>query len=272
MLGERIKAVQKKLDTVVRRRGQSRRQRTRTGARSVSLVGYTNAGKSTLFNALTAAHVLAADKLFATLDPTMRRLPVPGLSDVVLADTVGFIGHLPHGLVEAFKATLEEVANADLLLHVVDATDPDVDQRISQVNEVLSEIGARELPTIIVYNKMDALAAASPRFSGELNAEGQAVAVAVSAKTGAGLPALIAAVGGRLGVTTPAEVLLQAGDGKTRAWLYRLGAVIDEHVRDDGSLALTVQADAELLDHLRRQPSVLLRPEGPLPRISPLPN
>jgi len=156
MLSERIRATEKRLQAVGVRRDQGRRRRQRGQVRTISLVGYTNAGKSTLFNALTTAGVLVEDKLFATLDPTMRRVQIPGLGDVVLADTVGFISHLPHALVNAFKATLEEVASADLLLHVVDASYADPRTRIDQVNRVLDEIGARDLPTLLVLNKVDA--------------------------------------------------------------------------------------------------------------------
>ena len=248
MLSERVKNVEKKLLTVARRRQQGRRRRQRGHVRTVSLVGYTNAGKSTLFNALTTSQVMVEDKLFATLDPTMRRVSVPGAGDVVLADTVGFISNLPHSLVEAFKATLEEVANADLLLHVVDVSSEEMDERIRQVESVLEEIGARQIPTIMVLNKIDALQGDAARNFG-----GDRVAVAVSAKTGAGLDALIEAVGARLGVTAPTQVLLRPDEGKTRAWLYGIGAVIDEQIREDGSLALTLQADQDLLARLDRR-------------------
>ncbi len=248
MITDRIKGLEKKLATVARRRGQGRRRRRRGHVRSVSLVGYTNAGKSTLFNALTTAGVLAENKLFATLDPTMRRLNVPGVGDVVLADTVGFISHLPHSLVEAFKATLEEVANADLLLHVVDASAEDVDARIRQVEAVLEEIGAREVPALMVLNKVDALnGTPAVQLGNRTNA------VAVSALTGEGLDGLVDAIAERLGVTAPTEVLLAPGEGKTRAWLYGIGAVLDERIHEDGSLALTVQADQELLARLGRR-------------------
>jgi len=283
-LGERVKAVRARLDRVVARRSQNRRRRDRGGARTVALVGYTNAGKSTLFNALTRGGVLTEDKLFATLDPTMRQLPVPGAGEVVLADTVGFIDALPHTLIEAFKATLEEVVNADLLLHLVDATDPLQAERIVQVREVLDEIGAADLPSLVVFNKIDALDAESrarvaqpqvwlrPLASAE-SPEARAVgSLAVSALTGEGLERLRDAIAAALGVCAPAEVVLPAEDGKTRAWLYRLGAVLAERVRDDGRLALTVQGDRALLDRLERLPRVLLRADGPLPKISPLPN
>lgn len=245
MLSHRIRNVQGKLDTVARRRGQGRRRRQRSYARSVSLVGYTNAGKSSLFNALTCAKVVAEDKLFATLDPTMRRLAIPGMEDVILGDTVGFISQLPHSLVDAFKATLEEVANADLLLHVVDASADDVDVRVREVEAVLEEIGARDIPTIMVRNKIDAL-------PGESAGPGPN-SVAVSALTGAGLQSLIETIGDRLGVTPATEIVLTPQEGRTRAWLYDIGAVLDEQVREDGSLALTVQADANLLSRLARR-------------------
>ncbi|MEQ8484494.1 MAG: ribosome rescue GTPase HflX [Pseudomonadales bacterium] len=248
MLADRIRALKDKLATVAQRRGQGRRRRQRGHVRSISLVGYTNAGKSTLFNALTEAGVVAQDKLFATLDPTMRRLNVPGVGDVVLADTVGFISHLPHSLVDAFKATLEEVANADLLLHVVDVSSPDAATRIEQVQAVLEEIGARQIPTLMVLNKIDALPSGTPVPGGPDD-------VAVSARSGAGLEALVAAVGRQLGVSAPTEVHLAAADGGTRAWLYGIGAVLDEQVHEDGSLSLTVQADSQLLARLARRPS-----------------
>ncbi len=249
MISDRIKGLEKKLGTVARRRGPGRRRRQRGHVSTVSLVGYTNAGKSTLFNALTAAQVKVEDKLFATLDPTMRRLQVPGVGGVVLGDTVGFVSHLPHSLVDAFKATLEEVANADLLLHVVDASAEDVDSRVRQVNVVLKEIGADRIPTLMVYNKTDALPGGAVA-----NAMGSAGSgIGVSALTGAGLDLLVRTIGERLGVTAPTEVLLAPGEGRTRAWLYGIGAVLDEEIREDGSLALTVQADADLLARLARR-------------------
>ncbi len=269
MISERIKVLQKKLATVARRRGQGRRRRQRGHVRTVSLVGYTNAGKSTLFNALTQAGVAAENKLFATLDPTMRRIPVPGVGDVVLADTVGFISRLPHALVDAFKATLEEVANADLLLHVVDAGAEDVDARVRQVQAVLEEIGAEDLPVVMVHNKIDTLP------EGALKEVASPDAVAVSARTGEGLDSLLRAVAARLGVAGPVEVLLAPEEGRARAWLYAAGAVLDETVREDGSLALTVRADDDLLGRLAAHGAngaplaVQPRPEHPRHFVAP---
>jgi GTP-binding protein HflX len=267
MIAERIRGVEKKLEAVGARRVQGRRRRQRGQVRTISLVGYTNAGKSTLFNALTTAGVLAEDKLFATLDPTMRRLQIPGLGEVVLADTVGFISHLPHDLVNAFKATLEEVANADLLLHVVDASYPDLRTRIDQVDAVLDEIGARQLPTILVLNKVDALT-----DSGAGLLAGFDSAVAVSAKTGAGLDELLKLVAAKLGLAAPVELLLGPADGKTRAYLYEIGAVLEEHVREDGSVAILVRTDPVILARLQREGRVLLQPGRGLPKLSGLPD
>ncbi len=269
MLSDRIKGAEKKLADVARRRQLGRRRRQRSHTKTISLVGYTNAGKSTLFNALTTAQVLIEDKLFATLDPTMRRLGIPGIGDVVLADTVGFISHLPHSLIEAFKATLEEVANADLLLHVVDVSGSDEEGQVAEVNAVLQEIGAREIPTVLVCNKIDARTADRTHL---LYANDGCETVEVSALTGEGMEELIDTIARCLGVSMPTEILLEVEDGKTRAWLYQLGAVIDEKLSEDGRVALTLQADSHLLDSLRAKPSVLLQVGDALPKLSSLPN
>jgi GTPase len=187
---DRIAKIARELDVVRRQRSTQRHGRQRNLWPLASIVGYTNAGKSTLLNALTGAEVLAEDKLFATLDPTTRRLKLPTNQNVLLTDTVGFIRKLPHGLVEAFKATLEEVVQADLLLHVVDVSHPQAEEQIHAVNTVLEEIGASGKPTLMVFNKIDRL-----NSDGTNNVqrffERHPNAVGVSAKTGEGLPALL---------------------------------------------------------------------------------
>ncbi len=268
MLGERIKMVEKKLATVSKRRGQNRRGRHRRGTPTVTLVGYTNAGKSTLFNKLTDAHVYAEDQLFATLDPTLRRIAVPGLNDVVLGDTVGFVSLLPHALVEAFKATLEEVVHADLLLHVVDAADPLCVERVQQVRAVLDEIGAADVPEILVLNKADLLPRDFQIDASLLQSENTRSVITVSALSGAGLEELLDGIGAALGVAAPHEVTLDAADGRTRAWLYRSGAVLNESTTEDGNVLLTLQADEQLLKQLETSSAVVLRGRDTLPKIS----
>ena len=205
----------------------------------VSLVGYTNAGKSTLFNRLTESHVYAADQLFATLDPTLRRLDLLNAGPVILVDTVGFIAHLPHKLVAAFKATLEETLNADLLLHVIDAATEQREDNIHQVHEVLAEIGAEQIPLLQVYNKLDLLAQA-PRI--DRNADGLPERVWVSAATGAGSDLLLQAVAELVGKDMVEETLdIGPGQGGLRAALYRLGAVETEDYGDDGVAHLSVR-------------------------------
>ncbi len=263
MLSSRIKAAEKRLTQVEKRRKQSRRGRDRRGTPTVVLVGYTNAGKSTLFNRLTNAAVYAEDQLFATLDPTMRRMPIPGLNDVVLTDTVGFVSLLPHALIEAFKATLEEVVYADLLLHVVDAADNRAEEHIAQVREVLREIGADKVPEQVVLNKVDLVTGHN-----SLDCALGGTPLKVSALTGQGMDALLKGVGDTLGVAAPHEAILPAQDGGTRAWLYRSGAVLGERCLADGRLLLTLQADEYLLGQLSKKPRVELRVQGALPKIS----
>jgi GTP-binding protein HflX len=187
LLGKRVKVLKDRLKQLERQRAVRRRARNRRDLLSVSLVGYTNAGKSTLFNALTKAGAYAADQLFATLDTTSRRLYIEGSGQIVLSDTVGFIRDLPHALVAAFHATLEETAAADLLLHVVDSSSADRDAQVEAVNGVLEEIGAAQVPQILVWNKIDATAADA---GVERDAYGRILRVRVSAKTGAGLDLL----------------------------------------------------------------------------------
>lgn len=193
---DRIAKITRDLDTVRRQRSTQRNARQRNQWPLASIVGYTNAGKSTLLNQLTGADVLAEDKLFATLDPTTRRLRLPTNQNVLLTDTVGFIRKLPHGLVEAFKATLEEVVQADLLLHVVDVSHPEAEDHIRAVNDVLKEIGAEGQPTLMVFNKLDQLGPDRSLLSGFI--ERHPNGVPVSAATGEGIPALLSELGNQL--------------------------------------------------------------------------
>ena len=245
MLSTRVKETEQKLQNVARRRRQNRRSRNRQGTPTVSLVGYTNAGKSTLFNAITQADVFAQDLLFATLDPTTRKIEVPGAGNVVMTDTVGFVSALPHALVEAFKATLEEVVHSDLLLHVVDGSDPLYEDRIEQVQAVLDEIGAGGVPTLLAVNKVDLMDTELRAMLGNTTL--------VSALTGQGIIQLLDSVGAALGVVAPHQVVLSARDGRNRAWLYQSGAVLDETMLTDGSVRLTVRADDKLLGQIRQR-------------------
>ena len=240
LLQKRLDQLQKRLDKVEVQRTQMRRARVRSEVPRIALVGYTNAGKSTLFNALTGAGAYAADKLFATLDPTVRRISLPG-GDAVLADTVGFVRDLPHELVAAFRSTLSEAREADLLLHVVDAADPLRDERVAQVDEVLAEIGAGEIPQLLAYNKIDRVEGGHARHEGADAAQaaelGQASRekVWLSARVGDGLDLLRRALGARLGLRRVAGELVLPGDaGRLRARLHDLGAVRSEQHDDDG--------------------------------------
>jgi GTPase len=267
MLNERMRAIEKKLESVRRQRNQGRRARRRASVPTIALVGYTNAGKSTLFNRLTDSNVLAQNQLFATLDPTLRRLAVDGSGDAVLADTVGFIRDLPHGLVEAFKATLEEVVEADLLLHVVDASADDLEMRRLQVHDVLEEIGAGDRPILEVYNKID-VAGDAPRI--DFSADGVPQRVWVSSARGDGFELLARALSLRFGVERePRCVRLGPDAGRTRAWLYEMGAVLGERTHEDGAVELTVRMNASRLAQLIRVPGVVLQAQQGVHRISP---
>ena len=246
MLANRVRQVRARLASVQRRRAQSRRRRTRAKVPTVALAGYTNAGKSTLFNALTNSKVQAEDRLFATLDPTMRRLAGSD-ADVVLADTVGFIRALPVTLVEAFKATLEEIAEADLVLHVVDASAADADDLRQQVQSVLADIGAADVPTIEVLNKMDLLAPAERRALTSAPHE-LAQRLAVSALNGEGVIELQEAIAAHLGLTpTTEEIRLPPTCGKLRSWLYEHGQVEQETSEDDGAMIFRVRLQPDQL-------------------------
>jgi GTP-binding protein HflX len=274
LLQKRVEQLQRRLEKVEVQHTQMRRARVRSELPRVALVGYTNAGKSTLFNALTGAEAYAADQLFATLDPTVRRIALPGGS-VVLADTVGFVRDLPHELVAAFRSTLSEAREADLLLHVIDAADPLRDERIAQVDAVLAEVGAGDLPQLLVFNKIDRIEGAVPRHDpavrpmaaeegaddatdpgapGVIDHGLEEVArerVWLSARDGTGLDLLRQALVVRLGMRRVlGRVRLPARAGRLRARLYALEAVRDEVHEDDGGWTLEVdlaRSDAEKL-------------------------
>lgn len=252
LIGNRIKALNERLETVDTRRAMNRRNRERAETPTVALVGYTNAGKSTLFNALTDAGVFVKDQLFATLDPTVRRLDLPEGEHVVLADTVGFVRDLPHELVAAFKSTLQETREADLILHLIDASDPNRWQRVRQVNSVLKQLDADQVPQIRVYNKIDKLNR-KPRVAN--NRHGAGRAVWLSAVTGEGLPMLKAAIADRLRrEKTQRTVYLPPSDGRLRAKLFELGAVSNEAVDEDGGWTLELcMSEKDLRRFLKRE-------------------
>jgi GTP-binding protein HflX len=251
LIGGRIKTLKKRLQKVKTQRGMRRKARGKVPIPTVSLVGYTNAGKSSLFNRMTRAGVFAADQLFATLDPTMRRIQVPDCGELILADTVGFIRHLPHDLIEAFHSTLEEVSSAALLLHVVDAADADRQQYIAQVEEVLEEIGASRVPVIQVFNKIDLLERPASFARDE---QGRITRVWISAHTGEGVELLLQAISehfrqGRL----TRHLLLAPSAGRLRAQIYRRLTVIEEHLSDAGGWRLTVELEPAQLAWLEKQ-------------------
>ena len=239
MLRARIKSIQSRLERVRNPREQSRRARRRAGLPVLSLVGYTHAGKSTLFNRITTSEVYAADKLFATLDPTLARVDIEHLGPVLFADTVGFISDLPTTLVEAFKATLEETANASLLLHVVDVSANNRDELMTDFEAVLGEIQADGLPQLVVFNKLDLLEQPARILRNE---SGTPTAVYLSAVTGEGIDLLFDAIRERLSVTLfDEEIMLDPQRARLRAALYEMGAVCTEEWQPDGSSRLHVR-------------------------------
>ena len=246
LIGKRIRTLKSRLDKLARQRDTSRHVRREVPVPTVALVGYTNAGKSTLFNALTGSATYVADQLFATLDPTVRQVKLTGVGEVVLADTVGFVRALPHELVAAFRSTLQEAREADLLLHVVDASDPLRDERIGQVREVLKSIGAGDIRELLVFNKVDLMEAeagsAAPRVV--VGADGIASQAWVSAATGAGLDILRDAL---THAVRPNQVRrtvhLDLPAAAIRSDLYRRNAVRAERQCDDGSWELIVELD-----------------------------
>ncbi len=238
----RIAQLQNRLEKVAKQRNQNRQTRQKADIPTISLVGYTNAGKSTLFNQITQANVYVADQLFATLDPTLRRLSIQDVGTTILADTVGFVRDLPHDLVSAFKSTLQETTDASLLLHVVDSADTRKLENIQAVNDVLQEIKADNVPTLLVYNKIDQLENVSAHI--EYNDENQPVAVYLSAQSGIGIDLLLDAIRQRLKNTILSlNITLSSQQGKIRHAFYQLNCVRHEQINDIGEYQLQIEID-----------------------------
>jgi GTP-binding protein HflX len=252
LVGKRIRQLNERLEHVDARRTMNRQNRVRAEVPTVALVGYTNAGKSTLFNVLTDATVYVEDQLFATLDPTVRRLELPDGREVVLADTVGFIRDLPHELIAAFRSTLQEAREADLILHLIDASDGNRWQRVRQVNSVLKQLDADRVPQIRVYNKIDKLER-KPRATNNRAGEGRAVWL--SAATGEGIPLLLDMIGERLRRKKLHGVIhLQPTQGRQRAKLFEIGAVLNEEACEDGGWTIELEmAEKDLQRFLKRE-------------------
>jgi len=252
LLRERMINIRKRLEKVERQRHQGRRARTKAELPTLSLVGYTNAGKSTLFNVLTQSKVYAADQLFATLDPTLRRIELEGVGGVILADTVGFIRHLPHDLVAAFKATLTETREAELLLHVVDISDDRRSENIEQVEYVLSEIEADEVPQLVICNKIDNLDDVQPRI--DRDDQGRPIRVWLSAQANIGIDLFYTALSERLGnQIVESTLVIPPSAGKLRGVLYRLNCIQDEHYDDQGYCHLDIKLPKREWNRLVKQ-------------------
>ena len=253
-LRERISSIKKELETVSKRRAQNRNLRKKNAVPVVSFVGYTNAGKSTLFNRLTSSEVYAADQLFATLDPTLRNVELPLVGKAVFADTVGFIRHLPHDLVAAFRSTLEETVQADLLMHIVDASDPRKEENIAAVNAVLNQIGAEKVKTLLVYNKADLLEKSATKTVH--NDNGEPERVYVSALTGMGIKELLSAVGSLLCANLCSfTVKIDNSKGKLRSMLYAVKAVENESYAEGGISILDIRIKPEDAARIDKQTS-----------------
>ena len=261
IIAQRVRVLTRRLTKIKQQRETGRQTRAEIPVPSLALVGYTNAGKSTLFRALTGADAYVADQLFATLDPTVRRIHLPGGTAVVVADTVGFIRELPHELVAAFQSTLTEARAATLLLHMVDASNPRREEQTEAVNEVLEEIGASAIPQLLLYNKIDRLAE-PPRI--DRDPDGRAIAVWISAEKRTGLDLLTAAVAERLSrLARRARLKVPASAGALRSRLYAARAVREESTDADGSIELAVELpDPELLALARTAGVQILEVQG----------
>ncbi len=260
LIAKRIRTLRARLEKLDRQRETGRHVRREVPVPTVALVGYTNAGKSTLFNSLTGSATYVADQLFATLDPTVRRVDLSGIGEVVLADTVGFVRALPHELIAAFRSTLQEARDADLLLHVVDASDPLRNERVAQVREVLGGIGAGGIRELLVFNKIDLVAETARVAAG---ADGVPAQAWVSAASGAGLAGLREAIAQAVRPNQVRRTLhLEMQAAAVRSDLYRRNAVRAERQRDDGSWELDVELDAAEVAKLLGSRGVCLVDDG----------
>ena len=252
LIGKRIKTIKQRIQKIRKQRFQSRQQRKKQDIPVVSLVGYTNAGKSTLFNFLTGANIKAADQLFATLDPTLRRVKIENRNSIILTDTVGFIRDLPHELIESFKATLDEIREADLLIHIIDVEQDGRQHRIDEVNQVIEMIGASNVSQIEVYNKIDEHLALEKRV--EISENHKSTRIWLSSKTGEGVDLLLSAIAGHLSQNkTPHFINVPISAGQLRAKLFDIGAVKRENVDNMGGWLMEVELEEFKLHKLCKE-------------------
>ena len=257
LIAVRIKNITRRLDKVHKQRDLGRKSRVKNELPMLALAGYTNAGKSTLFNTLTDAKVFAHDQLFATLDSTIRRVILPASGEAVIADTVGFIQNLPHDLVDAFKSTLEETKRSNVLLHIVDAADEYNIEKISQVDEIIEEIGAGKIPTILVMNKIDCLDNFTPRL--DRDESGRVYRVWISSQTGEGINLLYQALAEQLsGMMTRAKIELNVKSAHIRSQIYDIGYIHNEKVDDFGQWILEINVTHHYLSKLLNKKGVKL--------------
>lgn len=257
LLQDRIKQLLKRIDKVRQQRALGRQSRKKSDVPTVVIIGYTNAGKSTLFNQMTQANVYAEDRLFATLDATLRSVHLPGAGKIILADTVGFIRHIPHDLVVAFRSTLEETTEASLLIHLVDASDPWRDDKIQEVEKVIAEVGASAVPQLIVFNKIDKFEPMmAPKV--DLDEQGLPARVWLSAKQNQGLPLLYDALASYFkGQFVNARLVLAVDAGQQRAKLYELGKVREEHFDDLGQACIQLTLTQQQWQQIQNWPEII---------------